>query len=61
MDMLSLDFTQPVATSQTFRVIMKYSNIDFEFIDDDVVTQEAIDNPLTKEDYDPSSPHIPHL
>lgn len=35
MDMLDLDFTQPVAQSQTFRVIIKYSNIDFEFIEED--------------------------
>lgn len=34
MDMLDLDFTQPVAQSQTFRVIIKYSNIDFEFIEE---------------------------
>lgn len=32
MDMLDLDFTQPVAQSQTFMVIFKYSNIDFQFI-----------------------------
>lgn len=50
MDMLSLDFTQTVASSQTFRVIMKYSNLDFEFIDDDTVTTEVVDNPLTKYD-----------
>lgn len=50
MDMLSLDFTQPVAQSQTFRVVFKYSNIDFEFIDYDVVTKEPVDNPITKYD-----------
>lgn len=33
MDMLDLDFSQPVASSQTFNVSFKYSNIDFEFID----------------------------
>ena len=61
MDMLSLDFTQPVATSQTFRVIIKYSNIDFEFIDDDPVTYEDVDNPLTKEDYVPAGPKYPQI
>lgn len=62
MDMLDLDFTQPVAQSQTFRVIFKYSNIDFEFIEDDVVTEEPIVNPLTSADLDPSSGlYIPKL
>ena len=32
IDMLSLDYTQPNATSSTFRVIFKYSNFDYEFI-----------------------------
>lgn len=32
MDMLDLDFTQPVAQSQTFQVTFKYSNIDFQFL-----------------------------
>lgn len=40
MDMLDLDFTQPVATSQTFQVSFKYSNIDFQFIESDTVTQD---------------------
>ena len=40
MDMLDLDFTQPVATSQTFQVSFKYSNIDFQFIESDAVTQD---------------------
>ena len=40
MDMLDLDFTQPIATSQTFQVVFKYSNIDFQFIESDTVTQE---------------------
>ena len=59
MDMLDLDFTQPVAQSQTFRVVFKYGNIDFQFINDDPVTYENTDNPLTKEDYIPAKPHIP--
>lgn len=40
MDMLDLDFTQPVAQSQTFRVVFKYSNIDFQFITDDVADDD---------------------
>lgn len=33
MDMLDLDFSQPIAQSQTFQVSFKYSNIDFQFIE----------------------------
>ena len=33
MDMISFDCTSPVAQSQTFNVEMKYSNIDFDFIE----------------------------
>lgn len=33
MDMLDLDFTQPIAQSQTFQVSFKYSNIDFQFLE----------------------------
>ena len=32
IDMLDLDYTKPVAESQTFTVIFKYSNIDYQFI-----------------------------
>ena len=32
MDMLSLDYTQPVAQMQSFNIEFKYSNFDFEFI-----------------------------
>ena len=32
MDMLSFDYTQPVAQSQSFKVEFKYSNFDYEFI-----------------------------
>ena len=35
MDMLSFDYTQPIAQSQTFKIEFKYSNFDFEFIDID--------------------------
>lgn len=39
MDMLDLDYTQPVAQSQTFTVVFKYSNIDYQFIEvnDDLI------------------------
>lgn len=50
LDMLDLDFSQPVAQSQTFRAIFKYSNIDFQFIEHDFITNEKIQNPVTKED-----------
>ena len=32
MDMLDLDFTQPVAQSQSFKVEFKYTDIEFEFL-----------------------------
>jgi hypothetical protein len=32
IDMLSLNYTQPIAQSQTFNCEIKYSNIEFEFI-----------------------------
>lgn len=35
MDMLDLDYTQPVAASETFQVVFKYSNFDFQFIEND--------------------------
>lgn len=33
MDMLSLDFTQPIAQSQEFQIEFKYQNFDFQFIE----------------------------
>ena len=33
MDMLDLNFTQPVAQSQTFQIVFKYQNFDFQFIE----------------------------
>lgn len=33
MDMVSFDYTQPVAQSSNFKVEFKYSNFDYEFID----------------------------
>ena len=35
MDMLDLDYSQPIAQSQTFNIEFKYSDFDFEFIDID--------------------------
>ena len=35
IDMLDLNFTQPIAQSQTFKVEFKYSNLDFQFIEND--------------------------
>lgn len=35
MDMLDLDYSQPVASSTTFNVVFKYSNIEFEFMNID--------------------------
>lgn len=33
MDMLDFNYTQPVAQSQTFTVVFKYSNFDFQFLE----------------------------
>lgn len=33
MDMLSFNYTQPTAQSQTFKVELKYSNFDFQFLE----------------------------
>ena len=33
MDMLDLNYTQPIAQSQTFKVEFKYSNIDYQFVE----------------------------
>lgn len=35
IDMLDFNYTQPTAQSQTFKVEFKYSNLDFQFIEDD--------------------------
>lgn len=35
MDMLSLDYSQPIAQSDTFKVTFKYTNLDFIFIQQD--------------------------
>ena len=51
MDMLDLDFSQPIAQSQTFRTIFKYTDIDFQFIETDFVSSRDKDNPVTKDDF----------
>lgn len=33
IDMLSLDYSQPIASSETFQVTFKYSNIDYQIIE----------------------------
>ena len=33
LDMLTFDYTQPISQSQTFNMELKYSNIDFDFIE----------------------------
>lgn len=40
MDMLSFDYTQPVAQAGSFKVEFKYSNFDFEFINLDQYNKE---------------------
>lgn len=32
IDMLSFDYTQPIAQSQTFQVVFKYSGFDYQFV-----------------------------
>ena len=32
IDMLDFDYTQPIAQSQTFNMIIKYSDFDYEFV-----------------------------
>lgn len=38
MDMLDLDFSNVKPTQDTFQVVFKYTNIEFEFIENDTVT-----------------------
>lgn len=40
IDMLELNYTQPVAQSDTFTVEFKYSNFDFQFIQDDEIASD---------------------
>jgi hypothetical protein len=32
IDMLSFDYTKPIAESQTFQVVFKYSSFDYQFV-----------------------------
>lgn len=36
IDMLDFDYSQPIAQSETFTVIFKYSNIDYQFLENDI-------------------------
>ena len=40
--MLDLTYTEPIANSQTFNVSIKYSNFDFQFIDNDETSEYKI-------------------
>lgn len=42
MDMLSFDYSQPVAQSGTFKVEFKYSNFDYEFITETLQTSSVV-------------------
>ena len=33
IDMLDFDYTQPIAQSQTFNMIIKYSDFEYEFVE----------------------------
>ena len=41
IDMLSLDYSQPIAQSQTFQVIFKYSSFDYQFIEAERVNENG--------------------
>lgn len=41
IDMLDLNYTQPVAQSQTFKVEFKYSNLDYQFLGLDIEKEET--------------------
>lgn len=52
IDMLQFDNSQPIAQSETFRVIFKYSNFDYEFIEfDDSVEPFSIDEHIEDTNY----------
>ena len=44
IDMLGFDYTQPIANSETFQVVIKYSDFDYEFIPSDPNTEELYEN-----------------
>ena len=41
IEMLDLNYTQPVAQSQTFKVEFKYSNLDYQFLGLDIKKEET--------------------
>lgn len=56
VDMLSLNYTQPVAQSQTFNCEIKYSNIEFEFVDNTSIKgiefyDKHVNRPLNENSY----------
>ena len=49
MDMLSFDYSQPVAQSGTFKIEIKYSNFDYEFKTESLHLPEDYEiGPMTK-------------
>ena len=48
MDMLDFDFAQPIAQSQTFQVVFKYSNFDFQFLKNEDENDNYNDDIITK-------------
>lgn len=36
MDMLTFDYTQPIASSQTFKVVFKYTSFNYDFVDPNI-------------------------
>lgn len=54
MDMLAFDYSQPLASSATFRCVFKYSNFDYQFIDTDANNRFEVEDPFqlpTKQSY----------
>jgi hypothetical protein len=62
MDMLDLDYAQPIANSQTFNVIFKYSNFDYQFLQYDTNTIDSEINIYTEDTVysEPESPMYAH-
>ena len=49
MDMLSFDYSQPVAQSGTFKVEFKYSNFEYQFISEETQSSLFVDDDFTPE------------
>ncbi|MBO5003873.1 MAG: hypothetical protein J6D03_01145 [Clostridia bacterium] len=62
MDMLDLDYTQPIASSQTFNMSFKYSNFDYQFINYDATKIGRGDTIYDEDKYyiDPIQPMYEH-